>query len=114
MNPDEPRPREESGEEDSPLFFRNRRIVKIGGGIAFAVLALWMNSLTSVGSKSPVAHAAAQARPTFLDGFAIMMILTIVSVALAFASFRGRLGFFPGVIAFAALLGAALAVCYYR
>lgn len=88
--------------------------MKIGGGIAFAVLALWLNSLTSVGSKAPAAHAAAQARPTFLDGYAIISILTIVSVALAFASFRGRLRLLPGAVAFMALIAAALAVCYYR
>jgi hypothetical protein len=116
VNPDEPRSREESEEEEnSPLFFRYRRKMKIGGGILFAVLALWLNSLTSVVSKPPAAaHAAPQATPTFFDGFAIISILTIVAVVLAFAAFRGRLGFLPGVVAFAALVGAALAVCYYR
>lgn len=107
MHPDEPRSREESGEKNSPLFFRHRCIVKIGGGVAFAVLALWMNSLTSVGNKSPVTHAAAQARPTFLDGFAIMMILSIVATAPACASFRWRLRFLFGGGDFAALIGTA-------
>lgn len=89
--------------------------MKIGGGIAFAVLALWLNSLTSVGSKAPAtAHAAAHTTPTFIDGYALMMILTIVAVAFAIAAVRGSLRLAPGIVAFLVLLGAALAVCYYR
>lgn len=112
MNPDEYDPREESSGDNSPLFFRHRRKMKIGGGIAFALQALWLNAMTSV---SAWPHApASPAAPTFLDGYAIMMILTIVAIALAFAAFRGRLRFLPGLVAFVAIIAAALAVRYYR
>lgn len=115
MHPDEPDNREESNGDNSPRFFRHRRKMKIGGGIAFVLQALWLNSLTSVESEAPAAaRAVPQARPTFLDGYAIMMILTIVTIALAFASFRGTLRLLPGAIAFVAIIAAALAVCYFR
>jgi hypothetical protein len=87
--------------------------MQIGGGIVFALLALWLNSLTAVTGK-PHAPAAAHATPTFLDGFAIIMLLTVVAIGFAIAAFRGSLRLVPGIVAFLVLLGAALAVCYYR
>jgi len=114
VNPDAPAPRTEAPPAKSAFFLRHRRKMQIGGGIAFAVLALWMNSLTAVNSDPPAAHAAPHATPTFLDGFALIVILNLVAVAFAIAAFRGSLRLLPGIAAFAILVGAALAVCYYR
>ncbi|PTX93142.1 hypothetical protein DB345_16060 [Spartobacteria bacterium LR76] len=63
MSPDEYDPREESNGDNSPLFFRHRRKMKIGGGIAFALQALWLNAMTSVSARphAPASPSAALA-----------------------------------------------------
>lgn len=106
MNPAPQISPEESHGEASPLFFRHRRKMQIGGGIDFALLALWINSMTAVPDR-PRISASAHARPAFADAYALMIILTIVA-------FRGGLHLLPGVVAFVFLLGASLAVCCYR
>lgn len=81
----------------------------------FLLFPLWVDRIASaVDRLRPAAPGSPHTTPTFLDGFAIIMILTIVAVGFSIAAFRGSLRLVPGIVAFLVLLGGALAVGYFR
>lgn len=71
------------------------------------LLALWIRGMTTASSP-------AQAVSTSFDSHSWLALLNLLAIGFAIAAIHGSLRLRAGIVAFLVLLGAALAVCYFR